>query len=155
VVVNGMPTDDILKMSLALSTACEEMELISRLLSYRVRVRVPKPATVREVGTEVRVNAGGKRMESVSVWKRGVERARSKRRVADVCTVPLLMLIEEKVVGCMPLIVILHESISPISPLLVCVYMLMKLTSGRVEGGILRVMVKEEVKGAWKRKDPG
>lgn len=150
-----MPTDDILKMSRALSTACDEIELISRLLSYLVRVRVPKPATVRDVATEVSMKAGGKSMESVSVWKRGVVRSRSKRRVAAVCTVPLLMLIEEKVVGCIPLIVMLQESISPISPLLVCVYMLMKLTSGLVEGGILRLMVKEEVKLAWKRKEVG
>ena len=94
-----MPIAEILKMSLGLSTACDEMELMSRLLSNLVRVSVPKPAMVTEVGTAVRVKAAGKKMERVSVWKRGVERVRSKRRVAAVCTVPWLMLMEEKVVG--------------------------------------------------------
>lgn len=120
-VVKGIAIPEMLKINLAFETGCEEMELIKMLLSKRVKVRTPYPATDTVVATAVNPNTWGKLMVSVSDWNSGVERVRSKARVAVVCTTPWEMEMLVKVFGCMLAIVMLQESMAPIVPVLVCV----------------------------------
>ena len=54
------------KINLAFSAGCEEIELISKLLSNLVNVIVPKPEMETVFATALSPKAGGKTMVSVS-----------------------------------------------------------------------------------------